>query len=233
MKLMKHVAKVKTAVETAHNAMEDALMKRDNESQRIKEKAAKDPWYTQQQATADNEKSAREFSEEWDAAIKAFNEQVDAARKELQNDLHAYYKPDGAKIVKADTELLTSGINLTLDEVGEMLQANADNVTMLRIITQYARKQKYENIPSLLERTFCKVEKAGEAEKQAFDRFVGIARTGMSMKDSTYIHVQRSLERLYAEAEIDFMRAKLVLTAEELEAINAKESENRSKFANV
>lgn len=224
MNLTRHLDKVKRAVNTAHNATEAALMKRDEATERIREKSASDKWYTQQQAQADNERAESDLNAELAEALRVYNEQESAAREELLKDLHDHYKLDGAKIVKADTDLLNSGIRLTIDEVGDMLQANADNVTMLRIIAKYVRGQGYEGITYEIARTMQKVEHPGEAELKAFDHFCGVAHEGIGAKSTMYIAVQRSLERLYAEAEIDMMGAKPVLTAADKDAISKKES---------
>ena len=139
-----------------------------------------------------------------------------------------FYAPDGAAIDAADNALLNAGI-LTVQELTEMVTKHAENPTMLRIIDRYSKAERIENIPDDAWAAMTKAQSGGRTETKIFDTFKQLALAPMHLAANenvgreVFMRAALSLDDYAENARINLLKAKLVLTDSEKDALQQAE----------
>lgn len=138
-----------------------------------------------------------------------------------------FYAPDGAAIDAADNALLNVGI-LTVQELTEMVTKHAENPTMLRIIERYTKEQRIE-LSGDVQAPLVKARSGGNTETKIFDTFKQLALAPVYLAASenvgreVFMRAAMSLDDYAENAKLNILRAKLVLTDSEKEALQQAE----------
>ena len=211
-KLFNAIAKCKAAINTGYQGIEAALMKRDIENDKLKKDSKK---YTKDGMYEAHSKIVEQFNNDITAAVDTCKGVIAEQKAAYMAVVNEYYRPDGAKIDSDDMALLNSGIILQNDEIFDMIKKHRDNVTMLRVIGQYATEHKIiTKIPAELGVVLKKATTGGNSEEKAFDRFIHFAAMGFEHPCESYTHFMQRLDDYEAEAVIAIKKATLYIDAD-------------------
>lgn len=110
--------------------------------------------------------------------------EVKVVRDSFNEHLIDFYTPSGVKIDNDVVNLLNSGIELNGEEIDSLITQSADNPTMLRIITDFCKKNRIED--SGLSVIFGVMARSkGEKELKIFDNVAHTIATLIAGNDIT------------------------------------------------
>lgn len=231
MELMKHVLKAKEAFAEAYNAIDVATANRNEQKAKLKKMVADlklIPEVQQEKGDAIKAEYAKAMAE----INKALEQKIAEAEKGFLKEVDAYYMPTGLSIVEEDVRLLNSGIVLTESELESLVEKNGDNLTMIRLLAQYAG-DKHIHTSDVCKMAFARAMLAGKAEKDAFALFISLAGNAVRMAnqgmagDDSYIRTTDKLEEYVQETEKAILNAKVFLDeATRAEIAKMNEAEN-------
>lgn len=72
---------------------------------------------------------------------KDVKEKLFEVRKDFEEHLSEFYRPDGKMLDEDVVSLLNSGIRLSADEIDDLFKANLHNPTMLRLLSDFCDRQ--------------------------------------------------------------------------------------------
>lgn len=231
MNLEKHIDKAVKAYEKAYNDLDHWAREKEAAE---KELHAKTDKMTREAAVEEHSKFVAKYSEKFESIREELNKAVDDAEQAFVQEVADFYRPDGNAINEADSDLLKSGI-LTQEELSEMIVKHGENPTMLRMIEKHVKEIYGYNLETVLKETLFKAKKAGEYEKQAFEKFRSLAYVPVNLANdgqtSTELFMKTALKvDEYAEAaKIDLLRAKMFRDDETAEKIRAYEEKMREE----
>ena len=162
-------------------------------------------------------KSAVNVSDSWVTARKAdyqlANEEYDESCKEIYNDLKqkltalksefhihlkGFYEVTPDRIDNNTLALLNSGIDVSEEEIDSLLFKHRFNTTMIRIVANYAIKNKKET--KLLTTYRLGAKDNGATEMKAFERFEGFCMDSLSTNNALRRATAGCLDKLGVEA---------------------------------
>ena len=162
-------------------------------------------------------KSAVNVSDSWTSARKTdyllANEEYDKSCKEIYNDLKqkltalksefhihlkGFYTVTPDRIDNNTMALLNSGIDVSEEEIDSLLFKNRFNTTMIRMISNYASKNKKGT--NLLTTYRLGATSNGTAEMKAFERFEHFCMNAVATDNAVRRANAGCLDRLGAEA---------------------------------
>ncbi len=183
---------------------------------------------TKEAAVEENARLVKLYDDKFASIENTLRNELAEIETAYSEEVKSFYAPDGAAIDAADNALLNSGI-LTVKELTEMVTKHAENPTMLRIIERYSKEQRIENIPDDTWVTMTKAQSAGRTETTIFDTFKQLALAPVHLAASenvgreVFLKAALSLDDYTANAKISLLKAKLVLTDSEKEALQQAE----------
>ena len=217
-KLINAIATCKAAINTGYQAIETALMQRDTADENLRKDSSR---FTTSAMNEEHAKIVEAFNAATAAAVDACKATIAEQKTAYMTVVNDYYRPDGAKVDSADMTLLNSGIVLQNDELFEMIKKHRDNVTMLRIIAQYAADHHIASkLPEEMSVILRKATSAGSGEEKAFDRFIHLASMGFATPSESYVHFMQRLDDYEAEAVIAIKKATVYIDSEVRDQIN-------------
>lgn len=183
---------------------------------------------TEDAAVEENARLVKLYADKYESIEKTLLSELAEIEAAYSAEVRDFYTPDGAAIDAADNALLNAGI-LTVQELVEMVTKHAENPTMLRIIERYSKAQRIENIPDDTWVTMTMAQSGGKTETKIFDTFKQLALAPVHLAASenvgreVFLKAALSLDDYAENARINLLKAKLVLTDIEKEALQQAE----------
>lgn len=110
-----------------------------------------------------------ELNKQRELETKEFQENIIEIKNKYQSDIENWSKLDGNKVSPEDTALLNSGIQLQAKDYEELEQKHAGNYTMLRAVSDSAKKNNINYSQSYVVDPGAKTKEMNEIIDQALD----------------------------------------------------------------
>ena len=134
MELEKYIKAAKEVINAAYFGIQDALMKRDESLENLKNKG----WnYKETAYRQEYQKIIDTFNQTTADAITTCKSKLFEQKKGYMEEVKAFYISDGSRIDLNFMNLIKAELPLTVEEITGEIIKNADNPTMLRVIYKY------------------------------------------------------------------------------------------------
>lgn len=218
MNLMTHIKKAAEAFRAAYTAITAAETKKAADLKDLRQ-LVKDLRLIPAVEQEKYEKISKEYKTAMAALQADLSAKISKIEADYNADVEAYYMPSGSDINSDDLKLLNSGLDLSGNEIEKIIQRNADNLTMIRILRRYVEDHNIQ-ISADCQAAFIRSRLAGSAEaaawlnfKQLAGNYVRIGVQGMSDGDVYKEGIDR-LDQIVADTEKALLNAKVYLDAE-------------------
>lgn len=133
-------------------------------------------------------KTARlEADENYAAKLRELQERTNDAIREIKEHftehVTEFYSPSGARLDADTVSLLNSGLRLKESELNALFQRNKNNVTMLRLLGDYAEEHKIKPMEGL--QLYKRAMSGGKYETEVFDYVSDMVTKAVSSDEVT------------------------------------------------
>lgn len=155
-----------------------------------------DSWVTARKA--EYQRANEEYDNSCVEICDDLKQKLTSLKSEFHIHLKGFYAVTPDRIDNNTMTLLNSGIDVSEEEIDRLLFKYRFNTTMIRMISNYAKKNKKGT--NLLTAYTLAVKSGGKAEMNAFNRFMGFCTDSVSTNNALRRATTKSLDRLGAEA---------------------------------
>ena len=132
--------------------------------------------YVKSKGVVDFEDAKKAYIEDIQKLYARYKETINNIRTEFEEHLNDFYTPNALRVDSAVVSLLNSGIKLVGKEVDSLLEQHSGNITMLRVIGDYAVKNELDR--ELKNLSYYHAAKSyGTKEKQQFESIADVIKS--------------------------------------------------------